>query len=263
MGAGGLRPAVGTLGAALAFGLAATLAACSTASPPGTGGTDGPVGTGTASAPLASGTATGAPASASTGATDGADGADATSACRSQWAALAASVAGRDLRADPSDLPARWAPVVATAAHYRLGATPDDCVGPDSPLAQTQDTITRIEEFSSRLRAFDIAHRTEPLAAAGADYLRGRLPRPHAAGPGQRPPTKAQVRRALTVLERQTAASVADMQDGWDEAAAVDLSDRTAVRRTVADLRFLARDSAPFRACVAALAVLARAASFS
>jgi hypothetical protein len=64
------------------------------------------------------------------------------------------------------------------------------------------------------------------------------------------------VRAALTVLQRQASAAVADMQDGWEEAATVDLDDPAAVRRTLADLRFLAGDSTPFQACRSALTVL-------
>jgi hypothetical protein len=238
MRAVGLRPTAVLLGATLAF----VLAGCGASTAPGTGGTDGPVATTTAT-PAAT---------------------PALSACQAQWSDLAEALAGRDAATDPSDLADRWAPVLATAEHYRASATDDDCVGPIAPLAQAQDTIARIEELSAQLRQFDVAHRAAPLLSDAAAYLRNPLPRPRGTGPhADRPPSKADVRRALAVLEQQTAASFADMKDGWDEANAVDLADDAAVRRTVADLRFLAGDSAPFRACAAALVVLTRAASFS
>ena len=246
MRAEGLRPSAVRLGSALVATV--VLAACGTTTAPGTGGTDGPVG--------ATGTSTGTPTGTATSSPT-------LSASQRQWSELADALAGRDTATNPSDLAGRWAPVVASAEHYRENATDDDCVGAGSPLAQAQDTVSRIEDLSSQLRPFDIGHRAAPLASVGADYLRAPLPRPRGRGPvADRPPSKAQVGRALTVLEQQTAASVADMQDGWDEANAVDLGDPAAVRRTVADLRFLAGDSAPFQACAAALAVLVRAASF-
>jgi hypothetical protein len=247
MRAGGSRPRVVPLGTVLALCLgAAVLSGCGG----GAGGTTGP------GAPAAgAGTDRTTPGA---GGPTGPTGGDADAACRAQWGGLADDLHGRDTRPDPSDLAARWAPVVAAAEHYRQAARADDCVGAGSPLAQAQDTVSRIEDLSSQLRELDIAHRAAPLTLAASVYLHGRVPRSQH---GDRPPSRAQVRRALAVLRAQTAASVLDMQDGWEEAGAVDLADRAAVRRTVADLRFLAGDSAPFQACVAALDVLVRAAA--
>lgn len=182
----------------------------------------------------------------------------ATIQCRTAWKSLSDSLRGHDERADPSDLASRWTPVIATVGYYVITATAQDC--PDALNAQ-KAANARIEKLSARLRPFDISHRMSSLAPVATDYLttagktlqrtRGRG---HRKAP--QPPSKKTVSRALRTLQDQTAAAVSDMQDGWSEADAVDLTDPAAVRKVLSDLGFLAADSAPFQACLKALRVL-------
>lgn len=182
----------------------------------------------------------------------------ATIQCRTAWKSLGDSLRGHDKRADPSDLATRWTSVIATVDYYVTTATAQDC--PDALDAQ-KAANARIEKLSARLRPFDISHRMSSLAPVAIDYLTtaektpGRVHgREHRKAP--KPPSKKAVERALRTLQDQVIAAVSDMQDGWSEANTVDLTDPTAVRKAVSDLKFLAGDSAPFQACLKSLRIL-------
>lgn len=188
------------------------------------------------------------------------DAAAAAVGCRERWQQVAGSLAGRDQQVNPSDLAERWTSVLATAQYYATSATAGDC---GATLRAAQDTIGRIQDWSAKLRRYDVPSRFGALAPVATDYLLAPLPSPRRDhGTVERPPTKAQVRRALTTLQDSATLATTDMQAGWDEADAVDLTDQAAVRRTLADLDFLAGDSTPFQQCAGALAVLERAQSF-
>jgi hypothetical protein len=181
-------------------------------------------------------------------------------ACRAQWKALGDSLKGRDDQTNPSDLAERWNASIATVQYYTTTATAQDC---QTALNDQNATIARIKTMSAELRPYDIAHRMGALAPAATDYLTNPLPKAHRShGRLIRPPKKAVVQAALTTLQNQATVSMTDMADGWAEANSADLTRPAAVRRVLKDLGFLAGDSGPFQACLAALGVLQHAASF-
>lgn len=181
-------------------------------------------------------------------------------ACRARWQQLTNSLAGRDQQVDPSDLADRWTTVLATAQYYATSATAGDC---GSALREQQHTVRALQDWSARLRAYDVPSRFGDLAPVATDYLLAPLPAVrHDHGTVQKPPSKRQVQQALTTLQNTATLATTDMRAGWDEADAVDLGDAAAVRRTLKDLAFLAGDSTPYQQCEAALRVLERAKSF-
>lgn len=179
--------------------------------------------------------------------------------CRAQWRQMADSLTGRDQQVDPSDLADRWTSVLATAQYYATSATAQDC---GAALTGQQDAVRKIQAWSAQLRDFDVPYRFAALAPVATDYLLASPSPSRSASAGRQPgkgPTAQQLQAALTTLQDTATLATTDMQAGWDEATAVDLDDAAAVKRTLDDLAFLARDSTPYQKCLAALIVLERA----
>lgn len=183
--------------------------------------------------------------------------------CRHQWQQLNASVQ-QVSQSRPSDLGPRWTTLGATVQYYATSARPKDC---GSTLSGMKQTIGRTRSMMTRLRPFDMVYRTAVLAPKATSYLSNPLPKPrkvkHKHGQTRVvPPPKKKVRQALKLLRSQAKKAATDMQDGWDEADQVDLTDAKAVKHLMGDMRFLAGDSTPYQACLPAVKVLQKAASF-
>jgi hypothetical protein len=197
----------------------------------------------------------------------------ATLDCRQQWSDLGDTLRGRDAQTTPSALADRWNSVIATIDYYADSATAHDC---STTLSGQRTRITQLEEFSARLHRFDVGYLMSDVAGLATDYLARPLPPPrrlpakagHKTAKGKqrvttvKPPSKAEVRAALTSLQKDAELSVADMQAGWQEANAIDLSDPAQQRKAVKDLTFLAGDSTPFQASLAAIRLLREAVQF-
>lgn len=198
----------------------------------------------------------------------------ATLDCRQQWSDLGDTLRGRDAQSTPSALADRWNSVIATIDYYADSATADDC---STTLSGQQTRIAQLEEFSARLHRFDVGYLMSDVAGLATDYLARPLPPPrrtvakagHKPATGKRkvttvkPPSKADVRTALATLQKDADLATADMRAGWEEANSIDLSDPAQQRQTIKDLTFLAGDSAPFQASLAAIRFLRAAAGFT
>lgn len=178
----------------------------------------------------------------------------AAQACRDRWAALGKELQGRAAATEPSALPARWNSVVATVGYYATSASADDC---PAALAGQRAAATTLAAFSARVRRYDPAYQLARLRSRAAAYVAAPLPRPARVKGKRVPPVpKRTVRLAVATLAATAPRAVADMADGWHQLDTLDLTDTGAVRSALSDLAFLAQDSAPFRACAQAAAVL-------
>ena len=178
-------------------------------------------------------------------------------ACREQWRAFADQYDGRDGGAAVSDLADRWAAVLTTARYYASGAKAADC---DGPLTTARQSASATQSLTDTLRAYDVPWTVDHLSPDVTTYL---LNSPDTEirinGKPVVPPSRHELQDALGRLATNGPAAVTDMQSGWDEAVAADLSSSDAVAKTMKDMKFLAHDSAPYQECVRDLAVVQRA----
>lgn len=155
-------------------------------------------------------------------------------ACRDRWRTLAETYDPRSRSSLPSDLAERWASLVSTARLRAGEGTAQDC---GDPLRSAQRSARLAEQLSSDLRRYDMERTARELQPSVDDWLRGHHSRD----------TVKRVRSAHDELTTQAPAATEDMKDGWGEAEQADLSRRKERRKVLADMRFLAGDSRPYR----------------
>lgn len=194
---------------------------------------------------------------------DGRPSADRTEAraleeCRTQWREVGQSVVGMDQDTNPSALSDRWTTVIATVDYYSSVDTPDGC----QHAIETQlKAVTALRQFSDKLRPYDMTYQLAQAKAAIDLYLHEPLPDPARGENGKlvRPPTKAAVTKAMATLSEHAAQANAELAPGWAQTQSVDLTDVTALTKTMQDLDFLAQDSPHWRRCEEALQVVVAA----
>lgn len=195
---------------------------------------------------------------AETGSSAAAKSEQALKACRSQWREVGDSVMGMDQDTHPSALSARWNTVIATVDYYENTDTAKGC---QNRIETQLKAVTSLRQFSEKLRPYDMAYQLDQLRASIDLYVHDPLPAPAKDDRGQRvpPPGKAAVRAAMKTLADNAEQANTELQPGWDQTASVDLTDVTALTKTMQDLDFLAQDSPHWRACEEALQVLVAA----
>ena len=178
--------------------------------------------------------------------------------CRAQWRDVGDSVLGMDEDADPSALASRWTSVIATVDYYRTVDTAKHC---QTAIETQLKAVTALRQFSDKLRPYDMTYQLGQVRAAIDLYLNDPLPAPVRGANGKRvaPPAKAAVRTAMKALEDNASEANTELQPGWAQTSSVDLTDVTALTKTMQDLDFLAQDSPHWRACEQALKVLVAA----
>jgi hypothetical protein len=162
---------------------------------------------------------------------------------------------------NPSALADRWNSVIATVQYYRNVDTAKDC----QQLVETQlKAVTSLRQFSEKLRPYDMTYQLSQVRAAIDLYLNDPLPKPARDENHKRvlPPTKTEVSAAMQTLTDNAAKANAELQPGWEQTKSVDLTDVTALTKTMHDLDFLAQDSPHWRSCEEALQVLVSAIRF-
>jgi len=179
-------------------------------------------------------------------------------ACRAQWHDVGNSVLGMDQDTNPSALADRWTTVIATVAYYQNTDTAKDCQ--DRIEAQLK-AVTALRQFSEKLRPYDMTYQLAQVRAAVDLYLNDPLPDPVSDATGRKvePPSKAAVTTAMQALSENAEQANVELQPGWEQTSAVDLTDVSALTQTMQDLDFLAQDSPRWRACEEALQVLVAA----
>jgi hypothetical protein len=177
--------------------------------------------------------------------------------CRSQWRDVAKSVAGLDQDADPSALASRWTSVLATVEYYENTTTAKGC---QQNIETQVEAITALRDFSTRLRPYDMEFQAAFVTDDVDRYLLDPLPAPTTGKAGKVvPPSKAAVTAAQNALTGNASAANLELEPGWGQLASVELSDASAVDAAVQDLTFLAKDSATWATCAAALKVISTA----
>ena len=179
-------------------------------------------------------------------------------ACRAQWRDVGNIVLGMDQDTHPSALADRWTSVIATVEYYQNTDTAKDCQ--DRIEAQLK-AVTALRTFSEKLRPYDMTYQLAQVRAAIDLYLNDPLPDPVTDDTGREvePPTKQAVTAAMQTLSENAEQANVELQPGWDQTSAVDLTDVSALTKTMQDLDFLAQDSPHWRACEEALQVLVAA----
>jgi hypothetical protein len=179
-------------------------------------------------------------------------------ACHSQWQEVGNSVAGMDEDTNPSALADRWNSVIATVEYYKSADTVKDC--PATVETQLR-AVTALRLFSEKLRPYDMTYQLAQVRASVDLYLNDPLPEPVRGEDDKlvRPPTKAAVAAAMQILTDNAAQANVELQPGWEQTKSVDLTDVTALTKTMQDLDFLAQDSSHWRSCEEALQVLVAA----
>ncbi|WP_183408067.1 hypothetical protein [Nocardioides pocheonensis] len=178
--------------------------------------------------------------------------------CRSQWKDVGDSVLGMDQDTNPSALADRWTSVIATVAYYRSSGSVKDC---RARVDGQIKAVTALRQFSQQLRPYDMTYQLGQVEAAIDLYLHDPLPAPVRDDSGRKvePPTKDAVSAAMKTLTDNAAQANAELEPGWQETSSVDLTDVSALTKTMQDLDFLAQDSPHWRACEEALQVLVAA----
>jgi hypothetical protein len=179
-------------------------------------------------------------------------------ACRAQWRDVGNSVLGMDQDTNPSALADRWTTVIATVEYYQNTDTAKACQ--DRIEAQLK-AVTALRQFSEKLRPYDMTYQLAQVRAAVDLYLNDPLPDAVSDDTGRKvePPTKAAVTAAMQTLSENAEQANVELQPGWEQTSAVDLTDVSALTQTMQDLDFLAQDSPHWRACEEALQVLVAA----
>jgi hypothetical protein len=178
--------------------------------------------------------------------------------CRAQWKDVGDSVLGMDQDTNPSALADRWTSVIATVEYYRNSDTAKGC---QARVEAQLKAVTALRQFGDQLRPYDMTYQLGQVQAAIDLYLHDPLPSPVADDSGRKvkPPTKDAVTAAMKTLADNAAQANAELQPAWQETSSVDLTDVTALTKTMQDLDFLAQDSPHWRACEEALQVLVAA----
>jgi hypothetical protein len=178
--------------------------------------------------------------------------------CRSQWRDVGESVVGMDEDTNPSALADRWTSVIATVDYYKTVDTAKNC--PQQVETQLK-AVTALREFSEKLRPYDMTYQRDQVQASIDLYLHEPLPQPARADNGKRtpPPSKAAVTAAMRTLTDNAEQANIELQPGWTQTESVDLTDVTALTKTMQDLDFLAQDSPHWVRCEQALQVLVAA----
>ena len=182
-------------------------------------------------------------------------------ACRAQWKDVGDSVVGMDRDPNPSALADRWNTVIATIDYYQTADSAKDC---QTTIETQLKAVTSLRQFSEKLRPYDMTYQLDQVRAAIDLYLNDALPGPVRDENHKliQPPTKAAVATAMQTLTDNAAQANAEIQPGWEQTKSVDLTDVTALTKTMQDLDFLAQDSAHWRGCEEALQVLVAAIRF-
>jgi len=181
--------------------------------------------------------------------------------CRAQWRDVGESVVGMEEDTNPSALAERWNSVVATVEYYKATDTAKDC---QARIEAQLKAVTALRQFSEKLRPYDMTYQLAQVRAAVDLYLNDPLPAPVRDENGKRvkPPAKAAVTTAMQTLTDNATAANVELEPGWTQTAAVDLTDVAALTKTMQDLDFLAQDSPHWRSCEDALQVLVAAIRF-
>lgn len=185
----------------------------------------------------------------------------AVKACRAQWAEVGDTVLGLDQDPNPSALADRWTTVIASVDYYKHTDTAHDC----QKLVESQlKAVSSLREFSAKLRPYDMTYQLEQVRAGVDLYLGDPLPDPVRGTDHKmvRPPTKAAVTQAMQTLTDNAQLANQELEPGWEQTKAVDLTDVAALTKTMQDLDFLAQDSPHWRQCEDALQVLVAAIRF-
>jgi hypothetical protein len=185
--------------------------------------------------------------------------------CRKQWSTLDGEIADKDERTNPSALPERWGSISAAVEHYQAAAEESDC---GKTLDGEKATVAALTALSSKLAPFDMELRLLQVRDEAARYAKGPRPPAPKASSGKkgkqqkrapRPPKPAEVAAALKTLTRQAPLATEQQGPGWQQARAVELTDKSAVKKTVKDLAFLSRESKAYRASSNALGTIRQA----
>lgn len=189
-----------------------------------------------------------------------------SAACAEKWDALKATVTDRDKDPYPSSLAERWGSILATIDYYRH-ATPSEC---ESALAEQEQAIMLLAEFSDELREYDMEYQYQNLAAMAEVYLDQPLPQPQ---PRQKkgkssannanntanavdPPSKKVVKLAVEVLEENAAVANEELSLGWNRMLSVNIDDAKETKQALRDLQLLIEESSVWEHCQAAVEVL-------
>jgi hypothetical protein len=178
--------------------------------------------------------------------------------CRAQWSDLGDNVVGMDQDDNPSALSDRWTSVIATVDYYEQSKTASNC---QSNVDAQRKAVTALEQFTEKLRPYDMTYQLGQVRAAIELYLNDPLPAPSRNENHKmvRPPSKQAVTAAMKTLADNAGEANVELQPGWQETTSVDLTDAAAVTKTRQDLDFLAQDSPHWRRCEEALQVLVAA----
>ena len=181
--------------------------------------------------------------------------------CRAQWSDVGESMVGMDQDPNPSALADRWNSVIATVEYYKTTDSAEDC---QATIETQLKAVTSLRQFSEKLRPYDMTYQLSQVRAAIDLYLNDPLPEP-VRGENRRlvrPPSKAAVASAMQTLSDNAGPANVELGPGWEQTKSVDLTDVTALTKTMQDLDFLAQDSPHWRDCEAALQVLVLAIRF-
>lgn len=178
--------------------------------------------------------------------------------CRAQWRDVGDSVLGMDQDTHPSALADRWTTVIATVDYYQATDTAKDC---QARIEAQLKAVSALRQFSEKLRPYDMTYQLDQLRASIDLYLNDPLPSPVKDDSGAKvpPPSKAAVKDAMQALTDNAEQANTELEPGWAQTTSVDLTDVTALTKTMQDLDFLAQDSPHWRTCEEALQVLVAA----
>ncbi len=185
--------------------------------------------------------------------------------CREEWNDLGGQIADKDERTNPSALAPRWGSISAAVEHYRNAAEESDC---GETLDSEKAAIAALTSFSGKLARFDMELRLAQVRDEAARYAKSPRPPAPKASTGKkgkkqkrppRPPKPSEVAAALKTLTRQAPLATEQQGPGWQQAQAIDLSDKKAVKKAVKDLDFLSEESKAYRASSSALATIRKA----
>ncbi|KQT91105.1 hypothetical protein ASG49_12280 [Marmoricola sp. Leaf446] len=171
-------------------------------------------------------------------------------ACRTRWRALADEVGDRSQDEHPSTLAGRWTSVSATIDYYAVSGSASDC---EKTLDAQRAQVAALEELGTALRRYDVLYQHDRLAEDAAAYT------PPKARKGQdEPPSRKAVRAALGTLEEQAPRAEKDQLAGWQQATAIDPTEKKSVAKAKKDLAFLSQESAAWRRASAAQRTIER-----
>ena len=177
----------------------------------------------------------------------------AVTSSRVTWSALEKDLAGRETGAGPSQLPDRWAAIIAGVRYHALSGDADDC---GAPLTAQRAAISSLNDFEATVQGYDMELARGQLDGAARLWLSSSVPSAAELGSTGPPVSHERVRKAQRTLQNLAAQADSDLSDGWAEAETVDLTDKRAVAKVVADLDFLASQSSAYQRCATGVMVL-------